>query len=214
MTAYYCTVRGTIQTASLQEIFQHSIVVDSPTDQATTAAGVESTFRAAFGGVGTKLAGAISNGVVYTEVTAAKINDLFGVTKPVLQAASHVIMSPTLTGAATGNMLPAQNTVTVSLTAGLKPNGANYKGRFYLPTPPISAVAADGKLVASLRTQLTNWAKEWLDALKFVGCVPQVWSRHNGVISPVVTVRVGDRVDTIRSRRNKGVEAYATQTLA
>lgn len=211
---YYCTIRGTIQTATLQEIFQHGVAVDATATASGVCDIIESTFRAAFGTSQSKLSGMVSTGITYTEVTAAQINDPFGLADPVLQAATHKVFAPVLTGLGSGNMLPAQSTVAVSLTGGTRPNGAPYRGRFYLPPGPVSLVGADGKLSSTARTQTNSWAGEWLNAMRAAGASPCVWSRKDGVLSPVTQSRVGDRVDTMRTRRNKGVESYLAQTIS
>jgi hypothetical protein len=213
MANFYCTVRGTIATGSLGEIFQHSIAVSSPTTQADVANAIASTFLAAFGTSGTKLQGCVSSQVTYTEATAALINDLSGATKPVLQAATHSVFAPVLTGTASGNMLPAQSSMAISTTGGVKPNGANFKGRFYLPPMGASQVGTNGLVTPAVKTALTAWAAEWLGGLKFVGAIPCIWSRHHAILSPIASIRVGDRVDTMRSRRNKGSEVYSSATV-
>jgi hypothetical protein len=206
-------MRGTIATSTIGEIFQHSIAINSSETQGAVATLLGTTFGSNFGTASTLLAGTLGPLVTYTEVTAATINDLHGVTKPVLQAATHNVFGTPLVGALAGSQMPAQNSVAVSLTAGAKPNGAPYKGRFYLPPTIAANVQADGLLLGTTRTRLTTWAGQFLNALKGAGLTPCVWSRQDGVLSPVVQTRVGDRVDTIRSRRNKGVEAYLTTAI-
>lgn len=213
MGTYFCTMRGTIQTATIGEIFQHSLAVTSAQTQSEVCDTLESAFRTNFGTSTTLLAGSLGAGTVYTEVTAALINDLTGTTKPVLQAATHKAFSPTLPGLLAGSMLPAQNAVAVSLTGGLRPNGTPYRGRFYLPPGVVGNVGTDGLLLSTIRTRINTWAAQYLNALKGAGVVPCVWSRSLGALTPVTSVRTGDRIDTIRSRRNKGVEAYISAVI-
>lgn len=213
MTNYYCTVRGTIATATIQEIFQHSICVSSPTNQTDTANAIASTFLAAWGTGSTKLSQFVNSQVTYTECTAAQINHLIPTGDNDLQAATHAPFAPILTGGGSGPMLPAQNAVAISLTGGARPNGSSYKGRFYLPPFSTTAVTTGGLMSAGVRNPVNAWAAEWLANLKFVGAVPCIWSRKAGVLSPVASVRTGDRVDTIRSRRNKGVETYISAVI-
>jgi hypothetical protein len=213
MAQFYCTVRGTIATAQLGEIFQHSIAVVSSLSQSAVADALELTFRNAFGTASTKLMGLTSNQCTYNEVTAAQITRLDGTPPDALMAATHKAFSPVLNGGSGTFMLPAQSTVAVSLTAGTRPNGSPYKGRFYLPPSTITYIDQQGKISSTARTQYTNWAGEWLNAMRAAGIDPSVWSRAQSVLSPVGSVRIGDRVDTQRSRRNKGVETYSTSVI-
>jgi hypothetical protein len=174
---------------------------------------LESTFRTTFGTSSTLLNAATSSSVQFTEVTAAKINNLDGNGDNVLQAATHKLFSPVLVGSNAGALLPAQNSVAVSLTAGTKPNGTPYKGRFYLPPCTSTALAAGGLLQTTTRSSYNQWASGWLNALKAAGVTPGVWSRKFATVTPVGIVRVGDRVDTIRSRRNKGTENYVQSVV-
>jgi hypothetical protein len=213
VATFYCTLRGTIQSATLAEIFQHSIAVTSSLTQSGVADVIESTFRNAFGTASTKLMGQLSNGVTYTEVTAAQIIRLDGTPPDALMAATHKAFSPVLTGGNTGAMLPSQSALAISLTAGVRPNGVPYKGRFYLPPLSSSVLQTTGLLGTTARSTLTSWAAEWLNALRAAGADPAVWSRSQSTLSSVGQVRVGDRVDTIRTRRNKGVESYASAVI-
>jgi hypothetical protein len=213
MAQFYCTVRGTISPGTWAEIFQHSIAVTSTLSQSAVADAVELSFRNAFGTTSTKLASIISNSVTYTEVTAAQIIRLDGTPPDALMAATHKPFSPQLVGGNSGGLLPPQNSVAISLVGGVKPNGAPYKGRFYLPPITPAAVTSAGLLVSANKATLTSWAAEWLNALRAAGCDPAVWSRSNSTLSSVGQIRVGDKVDTIRSRRNKGVETYSAAVI-
>jgi hypothetical protein len=150
--------------------------------------------------------------VTYEEVTCAPVLDPM---VPDLGAAFHAPFSPSLAGRATDpTLLPSQNAVAVSLTAGVRPNGTPFRGRFYLPPPNGSAIQADGTLPSATVTNLSLMFKDHLDRLMALGHWPSIWSRTvEDLVQPVTQVRVGDRIDTIRSRRNRHPENYAVQAL-
>jgi hypothetical protein len=123
-----------------------------------------------------------------------------------------VAFSPVLNSAGT-NMLPSQNAICVSTIGGPRPNGTPYKGRFYLPTPAQGAVDSPTGYLLSPDTRWRDPIKVYFDACISAGAIPAIWSRANGTLSPIVSFKVGDRVDTIRRRRNSKAEVYSASPV-
>jgi len=207
MTNYLTTVRGTINTAVLKEIFVFTIPGVATSDSNTVATAVKNALATTWAGANT-ISGVTSTSVVYTEVTAAEILDMH---LGKLKAASHVAFSPTLTGS-TNTLLPSQCSIAVSTAGGAKPNGTPYRGRFYLPGPSQNVTTAATGLMANPTTHL-NFAKSFFLAMIGNAFVPAVWSRKDASMNIITGLRVGDRVDTIRSRRNELPESYVTTTI-
>lgn len=149
----------------------------------------------------------LASNVQYTQVVANQITDL-----STGDLNAGFISPATISGG--GAALPPQCSVAFSLTAGSRPNGAPIRGRFYLPTPSQNAIAADGTLENVARTFYADWASSYLDGLIGVGMTPCVWSRVLALMSPVVSARIGDVVDTIRSRREQLPENHEDATPA
>lgn len=210
MANYLCTLRGLIFPNSLGEIFSHSIAIQSSRTTADLAERIKSSW-AAIWVAGTNMTPKWSSEVSYTEATAAPILNL---TTGTLGAAHHAAFTPALAGAATGGtQLPSQVAHAISLTAGLRPNGAPIKGRFYLPPPVAPATMGNGTVTTQVRDGLATVFKTWLDDLMSTGDWPCVWSRSLGQMSVVQQVRVGNKLDTMRSRRNATPESYMTLSL-
>jgi len=99
--------------------------------------------------------------------------------------------------------------------------GRATKGRFYLPVPGHN-VQTDGKIIPAEVVATAATSKTFLDALntKLAADITQtirlqIMSDIGSGVSRVVTsVRVGDVIDTIRSRRNALTETYSSATLA
>lgn len=212
MTVYHCTLRGTIDSGTVGEIFSHSLGIESGFTTDVVAQAVHDTWITLWGSDALGIGTFFTPQITYTEVTAAQVIDPM---VPDLGAAVHKAFVPPLTGRAVGNMLPSQCSVAVSLTAGTRPDGRPFKGRFYLPTPHVAALDPSGLLPSASTTNLAIMLRDWLDSLTSLGHYPSVWSRTvDDLVNPVTLVRVGNRVDTIRSRRNRFPETYASEALA
>jgi hypothetical protein len=202
VTNFLVTLRGTFAVPTVNEIFVHTLAVQSSATTPLLATQVRDHWAAAWGGA-TGLARTCSNNVKYVEATAATILDL---SNGDLSAASHALFAPQPTGTGV-KASPSQLAMCVSLVGGPKPNGTPYRGRFYMPMPDASYIqAADGRPSAPY-----HWAdgtKDFFDLMSAAGHVPCVWSRANAVLSPVTQIKVGDRFDTIRRRRNSAAETY------
>lgn len=96
--------------------------------------------------------------------------------------------------------------------------GPGSRGRIYVPMPAVTVAAADARIpTATCATLATNWANllekwnDWAgapDPTEMIACV--VSNVGSGVKEPIRTVRVGNVVDTMRSRRNALREEYVT----
>ncbi len=207
MTNYLSTVRGTIATATLKEIFVFTVAGVATADAPTSATAVMNAFKTAWTGAST-IANQTHSGCVFTEVTTAEIINLSTGT---LKAASHVPFSPTLTGSSSA-ALPSQCAVCVSTAGGSKPNGIPYRGRFYLPSPAQASLNTANGLLSD-KSSWANFSKAFILACIANSYVPAVWSRKDANMNLITQVRVGDRVDTIRTRRNELAEVYTTLTI-
>lgn len=211
MTVYYCALRGTINTAALGEVFSHSLGVESSGSSQVVAEAIRSAWTTLWGTAATGIGTMFMPTVTYTEATAAPVLDPM---VPDLGAAWHAAFSPALAGRGTGKSLPSQCAVAVSLTAGNRPDGRPFKGRFYLPPPCDSAIDTNGMLPTATADNLAIGFKDFFEDLNQGGHYVSVWSRTTANLVNVVNlVRVGNKVDTIRSRRNAQPETYGSQAV-
>lgn len=212
MAPYLVALRGTLQAGTVGEIFSHSIAVESAAEPSALAAAVATAWEAEWAGPNGAIAHHFPPGVVYTEVTAAPIIELAPPTK--LFVAWHQPFATGLAGTSLAGSIPTQNAIAVSLTAGQRANGQYYKGRFYLPSPARDAIdTASGLLTTVAQTEIQNSMVAFVDNLHNTGHDVSVWSRMSmgapsGLLSPIQLLRVGNRVDTIRRRRNSSAETY------
>lgn len=121
-------------------------------------------------------------------------------------------ITPTKAGASTVSMPPQAARCVSLLTANA---GRRYRGRFYLPSSGASINSA-GKsappsgMATSLSQLLAGIASDWPGtADPYIG----VYSQAGGFITPVITVRVGDVIDTQRRRSDALVEVFQTAPL-
>lgn len=146
----------------------------------------------------------VTASVTATEVRTALITESTGLqTQLAEDAVSHA-------GTATGNALPADVAITVSLRTDLANRSG--RGRFYLPQPAASTSTAAGRIAPATLTTL-------------VGALENAWSTYGGWGQPVVYSRtmratqtitsfnVGDLYDTQRRRENKLPESRTTGTI-
>lgn len=216
MTNYLIGLHGTIPQVS--EEFVHTFAVTSP----LTALGTATIVRDAWGTEwikgATGMQSATGAGITYVKAQAAQILNIQGTPPPALGTAATAMFTPVLTAGGATFYAP-QIALAVSFTAGAYGNGAAIKGRTFLP-PPMSAQHDTGIASSTLTARAAdNWSL-FFAALKTSGVTPCVWSRgapkHGsgvGQLSPIVSLRVGNKVDTIRSRRNDMVETYTSRTV-
>lgn len=90
------------------------------------------------------------------------------------------------------------------------------KGRIYVPMPSVEPASTGRVPTATCQTLATAWATqidELNDIIQGVGQerpIASVVSGISGAWAPITTVRVGNVLDTQRSRRSALVEAYST----
>ena len=152
----------------------------------------------------------IPTGVRYVEATCAEIMNL---TTGKLKAAAHSVWPTPMAGTSSVQSLPLQIAVAVSLWAGVRDNGSRVKGRFFLPPFHTNAVNSDGTMTGTSQQRTLDVCDLFLAMLITDGHTPCVWSRSIGALQPVTLVRVGSQFDTIRSRRNAGVETYVSSDV-
>lgn len=205
MANYLTTLRGTIVPLTLGEVFSHSLAIVSASDATTVATEVRDAFQAQWVAEVPPLQADFPTTVTYTEATAAEIlNPIDGT----LAAAIHVPFSPTRPGTGVGEMLPSQTAIAVSLYAGLRANGTRMKGRFYLPPPTEAQTTSTGELTLAFQQRIADYMAQFITTLQASGHAPCVWSRTEGRLSTVDGIRVGNKYDTIRRRRNHLPEVY------
>lgn len=208
MANYLTTLRGTIVPNTLGEIFSHSLAIVSASSASVVATEVRDAWQAQWVAEVPPLSADFSAGITYTEATAAEILQLFTGT---FSAAQHVPFSPVRPGTGAGEMLPSQTAIAVSLTAGLRANGTPMKGRFYLPAPTEAATDANGMVALALQQRIADYMGQFISTLQASGHTPCVWSRSEGRLASIDSIRVGNKFDTIRRRRNALPETYETR---
>lgn len=208
MAVFHATFKGQIASATVGEIFTHSHGVQSAGTPQAISEAMRTHWTTAWG----VLSSFFGDEITYDETTCAQVIDPM---VPDLGAAWHTPFSPPLAGTGlAGNILPSQNAIAVSLTAGNRPDGRPFKGRFYLPTPHQDVIDANGMLSSAQTLSIANGIKGYMDAMNAAGHVVSVWSRTTeDLVGTVATVRVGNKIDTIRSRRNAQPEIYSTVAI-
>jgi hypothetical protein len=156
--------------------------------------------------------GVISNVCRLKRVRVASITELgkYGVdANGAYQAGEWVGDLPGSEGSAA--ILPPQSSLVISLTTAR--SGATGRGRFFLPMPR-KGLDVDGRLTVAQQNDTLTIMKGFLNDVNAVANLGRiVVSSSKGYESLVTGVRVGRAVDTLRSRRGKIIEAYASAAL-
>ncbi len=124
-------------------------------------------------------------------------------------------------GAVQDTTYPSQVSLAVSLTTAF--DGAVGRGRFYIPGPG-TKVLVRGQMEANVTTIISNAARAFINAVNAAAAplsygpvaVASRGSITKGLppaLRTVTGVRVGSRLDTIRSRANALDEAYVAQAI-
>lgn len=211
MTIYHTTLRGRVGTGQAADIFTHSLGIDSQAAPSAVANAIRDSWIQVWQAGGGGLDQHYNASTVYEEVTVAAVLDPM---VPDLAAAFHVPFTPELPGLGVQETLPQQSAIAVSLTAGLRPNGVPFRGRFYLPAPQTLVVAGDGLLDPTIQQQILTLMSGHFSRLNAAGHAPCIWSRTvEDLANHVDLVRVGNKIDTIRRRRNALPETYVSAVV-
>jgi hypothetical protein len=142
--------------------------------------------------------------VVLNSVSTASINE--ATDKQIsrqIDAVSHA-------GSITGNVLPFQVAVVVSLQSTLATRSG--RGRFYLPPPDVSMVTA-GKLSATCVTNLAAGLVLLFASLNSNNLTPVIRNRTSHASTTITSGRLGNVFDTQRRRRDSVVEVYTAVAI-
>jgi hypothetical protein len=203
MALYRIDYRGTVYGI---ETFQHGHHVSS----AATALEVAQDAAAAWL---TVLADGAANTFYTSGVVWALVNvsELGGTPAAPIQTSAQVTIADG--GTSSDTSLPAQCSPCVSLSTSTA--GSRARGRMFLPPPDTTAVSTAGRLVAGFRTAWIGALDTYFGTMVSGGHDPVVVSAVGGVYTtyPVITIRMGDVVDTQRSRRNDIAEVYTTAAV-
>ena len=148
-----------------------------------------------------------------------KFNEVDPLTKKYVSKTdtTEQIISPAVAGAASGSA-PAQQTLCISWVTEAK-RGIAAKGRIF---PPCTIVGVDGNgnVQAADALSLANAAKTFVNNLNNApgvdlpgAALTIVVLGYDGSNRPVTGVRVGNKLDTQRRRRNASPEAYSQVAL-
>lgn len=143
-------------------------------------------------------------GVVVQRVTTGEITMATG------QQQSLRESDVALAGAAAGNALPGDVAIVVSLRTALANRSG--RGRFYLPQPAASTLAATGILSNAAQTTIANAAENAWDGSNTV-LNPVVYSRTRRATVPINTFNVGNLYDTQRRRENALTEVRTSRAM-
>lgn len=142
--------------------------------------------------------------VAFTEITTAELDPVTGgqLTKA-SDPRSEV-------GTSVAACLPFQCTPVVSLrTADASRRG---RGRFYAPSPAVDTQSG-GRLTATAQGNLADSAAALFGGLSGAGLQPVLYGGAGSTTIPLVSLDVGDVIDTQRRRRNKLIEARTSRIL-
>lgn len=218
MANYIATLRGTLGSGTSVDEFSHSLGIISASEPSVIANSMAVHWRTVWDSGATNLASFFEPTTSYTEVTVAEILNLAGTPAPAVSVAYHIPFTPPLVGIAITGSVPMQNAIAVSYWGCCYENGAPIKARFYLPSPTRFFVdTVTGLLSTDGRSLVSNAIETFFSSLSADGHSPAVWSRGGKKGPPQMRLadrlRVGDKIDTIRRRRNASAEAYTDVQL-
>lgn len=188
------------------EVFQHGFSWSS-SDTAVGLAGDLATAWAAFLNT-TDVALTWRTDVIWSQVNVSEL----GATPadPIVTSSQAAIGEA---GTATTDGLPPQVAPCVSLRTVTA--GSRARGRSYLPSPTVTSVTSAGRLETAVVTDLMDGLDAFFAAMAGQGASCSVISAVGGVWTarPVVTIAMGDVLDTQRSRRSAIAEVYQTRAV-
>lgn len=124
---------------------------------------------------------------------------------------TRVTATVSLAGSITGNQLPYQVAVVISLQTDTATRHG--RGRLYLPAPDVS-MCTNGGLSSTCLTNLDAGFTALFDSLNTDGLTPVVRNRTAHSSTTITSARVGSVFDTQRRRRNKIAETYTAIAVA
>lgn len=113
-------------------------------------------------------------------------------------------------GAVTGESLPAQCSIAITLRTALATRAG--RGRIYLPPYETGQMDA-GRLLAASQGTTRTAVKGMYDTLISDGHTPVLYGRTAHTVTPITTLAVGDVFDTQRRRRDAWAEAYSSVAI-
>lgn len=143
------------------------------------------------------LDGVMAPDVVMTEVSTAELDPTTG------GQTTRVIGDVSRPGVAVESMLPFQCAPAVSFRTAFATRWG--RGRLYLP-PPSAGVLSAGRLSTSAQATILSAMETLFAGLQGDGLTPVIWSRTRLETTPIVSIDVGDVIDTQRRRRGSLVE--------
>lgn len=204
MANYRGTVSGHLEGG---EIFNFTIHFRAAIDQAVTmATDLADAVTLMWSGTNTPAGNIEALYPAAIGVDGVKVDELDSSGRNVSQG----LASLALVGTGTGEALPPQNAVVVSLRT-LLPTRAG-RGRFYLPSPVVSTVL-DQRLDSTAQTDILNGALAMLQHMAGLTWQPIIFHRGGQTPDDVVSIDVGDVFDNQRRRRNKLVETRVRHNL-
>jgi hypothetical protein len=143
-------------------------------------------------------------GVVVTKVSTGEITMATGQQQSLRETdVSHA-------GTAAGSALPGDVAIVVSLRTALANRSG--RGRFYLPQPAATTLAADGKLATASQDQLVD-AAQFAYSNSNNTVIPVVYSRTKRQTQAINTFNVGNLFDTQRRRENALTEIRSSRVM-
>jgi hypothetical protein len=211
MTVYHTTLRGVMGEGASVDNFSHSLGIVSNADAATVAQAIHESWYTVMQQASLGLDSDYNASTQWTDVTVAQVLDPM---VPDLSAATHAAFNPPIPGLGIAITLPQQTALAVSLKAGVRPNGTAFRGRFYLPAMQTTAVIGAGLLDPAIQQKVANAITGHFSRLTAQGHVPSIWSRTvEDLVQPIDEIRVGNKFDTIRRRRNDLPETYVSAAI-
>lgn len=143
------------------------------------------------------LDGVMAPDVVMTEVSTAELDVTTG------GQTTRVIGDVSRPGVDAGSMLPFQCAPAVSFRTAFATRWG--RGRLYLP-PPAASVLSAGRLSEVAQDVILGAMQALFAGLQGDGLTPVIWSRTRLETTTIVSIDVGDVIDTQRRRRGSLIE--------